>query len=102
MKKIIIGLIAILGLVTSNLAHAETVYGFLDGNFYDSNQSLKYICFLDGACLGSDNKVYSAVDLGIVLAGSNSQFSTVPTTRTEAPTPQTIGVCDACGTITIK
>ena len=54
MKKYLI----VLGLLLAPfLTKAETtVYGFMDGKFYDSSQSLKYICFLDNQCYDLNQK----------------------------------------------
>lgn len=57
MKKLYV-LLVVLGLFIAPLASAN-LYGFMDGKLYDVNGTLKYICFLDGNCLGDDEKIYT-------------------------------------------
>lgn len=55
-KYLLIGLV----LFFPYFASAEVpsgVLGFLDGKFYDENQTLKYICFMDNNCYDMDQKL---------------------------------------------
>ncbi len=40
----------LLVLIFAPVAHAETLYGFMDGKYYDQNSTLKVLCFLDNNC----------------------------------------------------
>ena len=75
------------GLIFYTPVKAETIYGFLDGKFYDSSANLKYMCFLDGNCYDMNQK-FAFVNPQIKVS-----FNVVPATAqavTPAPVAQVI------------
>jgi hypothetical protein len=50
MKKFIALSLLTISLFLPLKVQAEEIFGFEDGKFYDINQTLKYICFLDNNC----------------------------------------------------
>lgn len=86
MRKIYLLSLLVIGLTFGSLVKAETtVYGFMNGNFYDANQSLKYACLGDGNCWD-----YSASKL-TTLSAILGLVSGVPSTVTVI-TPDTTNV----------
>lgn len=48
-KLLLVTLLGVLALLPFQ-AKAETLFGFMDGKYYDESQTLKYMCFLDNNC----------------------------------------------------
>lgn len=61
------------------LAKADTtVFGFMNGNFYDANQELKYACLQDGNCW--DYSTSKLTTLSTILGLASGQPSTITIT----------------------
>ena len=79
-KYLVLGLLVFIPF----LAKADTsVFGFMNGNFYDVNGSPLAICFMDNNCLKSDG---TTISLSAFLGLSTSTPQTI-TVTTGSPTP---------------
>lgn len=59
MKKFVYAASLILLSILPVATKAETIFGFMDGKYYDQNQALKYFCFLDKSCFDISGKQVS-------------------------------------------
>lgn len=81
MKYLLIGL-----LLFPFIAKAD-LFGFQNGSYYDQNENLKYICFLDNSCIDSSNQVFTKQQLGLSIELVGAQVTPTPT---PSPTPTEI------------
>lgn len=54
-KLLFASLLGVLALLPLRV-QAETLFGFQDGKYYDENQTLRYMCFLDNNCYDLEGK----------------------------------------------
>lgn len=61
-----------------------TIYGFMNGQFYDVNGNLKYGCLMDGSCYDYTNATMTTLSL---ILGLNTTTPTTITLSQGLPTP---------------
>lgn len=87
-KYLLIGLLIFVPFLTKA---DTTVFGFMNGNFYDVNGSLKYACLEDGNCYNYETKAMTTLSQILGLSTSTPQTITVVTgSPSPTPTPQII------------
>lgn len=85
-KYLLLGFLVLVPFLTKA---QTTVYGFMNGNFYDVGGNLKYACLMDGNCF--DYSTQGMTTLNQILGGSSTITVTdgLPT-PTPIPTPTII------------
>lgn len=92
MRKYLLGILVVFAIFAPSTKAAETVFGFLDGKFYDSTATLRYQCFMDGNCYDLEGKPAPFKMTPVIqptLPANNTATPEQPTSPPANPTPAT-------------
>lgn len=81
-KYLLVGVL----LLTPFITKAETIYGFMNGNFYAVDGTLKYACLMDGSCYNYQTKEIESLQGILGLQNDTPQTITV-SNGLPTPTP---------------
>lgn len=88
MKKLLF-VLGFLGLLAFPfISQADTVFGFMNGNFYDVKGSLRYACLQDGNCFDYNSQTMTTILEILGVSGTGTITVTPNLLPTITPTPE--------------